>query len=331
MLRSLWWAKGPGEDEAYNGVPFIGRSGRMLDSWIARAGLYRHRLWIDNVVRCWMNAGRDTTGNPTGNRAPHVAEINHCRTAHWEASLAALSNLRVVVAIGVPAMRALVDRKANADWAGRVSKIEIGGREVFAICTLHPAYVMRGQWGDEPFQVLCLKRAKVIAERGSWPIDDPYKPPPGAIPEPTLAQLREWTERTISKGEVVAVDIETAGRTIIMVGVCRASDLIATCFHFLCTGGSAYWAPDDEDEMKAMLWELLASPCPKVFHNGQAFDVPILEANGFEVGNYLYDTLLMQHIAYAEMKAGLEHCARLYCGVNGWKTTLKGDVDGEWK
>jgi ribonuclease D len=83
--------------------------------------------------------------------------------------------------------------------------------------------------------------------------------------------------------------------------------------------------------MRALLRELLASSCPKVFQNGQAFDVPILEANGFTVTNYIWDTLLMQHIAYAEMQAGLEHMARLYCGVNGWKHTIKGEQAGEWK
>ena len=315
--------QGPGADEAYLGSPFVGRSGQMLDSWIARAGLYRHQLWIGNIVQCQM----------PGNRPPRADEVAHCRAAYWGPVVDQLPNLKVVVPVGVPAMQALVDPKADSDWSGYVRRVDVGtdrSKEVYIIPVLHPAGIMRGNWASEPFQILCLKRARTIAERGSWPTDDPRSPPPGALLQPTLKEVEDWIAGVGPQG--VSVDIETAGRHIVMVGMCRVADLVPICIHFLTQGGQPYWAPQPWALVEHALASILADPnVPKVFHNGQSFDVPILEANGFKVEGYLWDTLLMQHIAYAEMEKGLEHCARLYCGINPWKWTLDSDAGGEWK
>ena len=82
---------------------------------------------------------------------------------------------------------------------------------------------------------------------------------------------------------VAAVDIETAGEhaeVIKCVGWAEFADV-----------GHVYrYGPDTRDYIA----ELLASPNPKVFHNGQ-FDVTILERHGFTVNNWTDDTMLLWH------------------------------------
>lgn len=323
--RVLIYGQGPGDQEATTGIPFIGQSGRRLDHWLHFAGLRRHAVHVDNVVRCWLPK----------DRPPRVAEVAHCRPA-WQPTPTTHPNVRVVVAVGVPAMNALLDGSANADDAGRVYRLD---REpwsewphpVYGVAVLHPANIARGNWSAEPFQILSLERARWIAERGEWPLTDPMTPPPGAILEPTLEEFVEWANGVDAQG--VSVDIETTGKHIVCIGLCRISDLVSIVVHVLGLDAKPYWDSASWPTVRRTLDSLFKDAnVPKVFHNGQAFDVLILENMGFEVRGFDFDTLLAQHIAYAEMRAskGLEVCARLYSGAGPWKYIV-GDVEGDWK
>jgi len=240
------------------------------------------------------------------------------------------------VAVGVPAMTALLDPKANADTAGRVYRLrgELWDRwphPLYGVALLHPAGIARGNWGAEPFQILSLERARWIADRGEWPLPSPHEPPPGAIIEPTLLELIDWWSAAGPEG--VAVDIETAGHHLVCIGFARIRDLASIVVHILDEQGQAYWSDDEWPHVRNLVADILADPAiPKVFHNGQAFDVLMLERAGFPVAGFTFDTLLAQHIAYAEMPKGLQHCARLYNGAEAWKHLINfDDVGGDWK
>ena len=58
----------PGTTEVQKGIPFIGQAGEILEAVLARAGLNRSMVWIDNVVRC----------HPPGNRANTTKEMLDC-------------------------------------------------------------------------------------------------------------------------------------------------------------------------------------------------------------------------------------------------------------
>lgn len=105
--------QGPGEVEAHTGRPFHGPSGQRLDSWLRRAGIDRSRCHVSNVVWCWLPS----------NRTPTAEEIAFCQRAHWGPALAALSELRVVVPIGVPAQRPFYGGRAGERNVGSISHI----------------------------------------------------------------------------------------------------------------------------------------------------------------------------------------------------------------
>lgn len=59
----------PGKDEDVKGLPFIGRSGKILDSLLNTIAMKRSDVFITNVVKC----------RPPNNRDPYVDEVKKCR------------------------------------------------------------------------------------------------------------------------------------------------------------------------------------------------------------------------------------------------------------
>ncbi len=57
-------AEAPGAQEDQQGVPFVGRSGEVLDRLLLECGLGREELYITNIIKC----------HPPGNRDPNEEE-----------------------------------------------------------------------------------------------------------------------------------------------------------------------------------------------------------------------------------------------------------------
>jgi DNA polymerase len=51
---------GPGRQEDLQGRPFVGAAGKFLDQLLAEAGLSRSRIYITNVVKCFLPENRAT-------------------------------------------------------------------------------------------------------------------------------------------------------------------------------------------------------------------------------------------------------------------------------
>lgn len=88
----------PGEHSDRAGVPFTGASGRVLESWLTRAGFapgaLRRSVYLTSVTRC--DPGRSPSGK--GDRAPGRAERALC--AHWWRTELALIRPRVLLLAG---------------------------------------------------------------------------------------------------------------------------------------------------------------------------------------------------------------------------------------
>ncbi len=66
--RVMFVGEAPGRDEDIEGLPFVGRSGKLLDRMIAAIGLDRSKAYIANVIP-WR---------PPGNRTPTPQETQIC-------------------------------------------------------------------------------------------------------------------------------------------------------------------------------------------------------------------------------------------------------------
>lgn len=123
----------PGRDEDIEGLPFVGRSGRLLDRMLAAIGLDRNSAYIANVIP-WR---------PPGNRAPTPHETEICRP--FIERQIELVNPKVLVTLGGPSAKLLLNTtegilRLRGNW--RVHQTR-SGTSIPAMPTLHPAYLLR--------------------------------------------------------------------------------------------------------------------------------------------------------------------------------------------
>ncbi|MGZ8761984.1 MAG: uracil-DNA glycosylase [Acidimicrobiia bacterium] len=125
----LFVGEGPGAEEDKQGVPFVGRAGRLLTTLIEGIGLTREQVYIANVVKC----------RPPGNRDPQPIEIETCRP-FLEAQLGFIAPA-VVVTLGNFATKLLLDTKVGITKLRGAEYPQDNG--IVIIPTLHPSAVLR--------------------------------------------------------------------------------------------------------------------------------------------------------------------------------------------
>ena len=207
---------------------------------------------------------------------------------------------------------------------------------VKALTIAHPTKIMQGQWGKEMFQVLYLKRLKAWAFDGKPcnPVDI-TQPPEKANIFPSLAEIEAFLVDPRCQAQGVAIDLEAAGRHPRCLGLMLVDDEEYICIHFREQGGAPYWRYTDLCRVVTLLIIFLADTLiPKVFQNGQAYDVPELEELGFTVAGYYeggFDPMIAHRYAYGESPADLQTLGIAYGGLPAWKRLVREDEEGEGK
>jgi uracil-DNA glycosylase len=132
QARVMFVGEAPGRDEDIEGLPFVGRSGKLLDRMMAAIGLTRANAYIANIVP-WR---------PPGNRTPTPQESAICLP--FTRRQIELVDPDVLVCLGGPSAQTLLgSRDGILKTRGRWFKFQTGSREIRATATLHPAYLLR--------------------------------------------------------------------------------------------------------------------------------------------------------------------------------------------
>jgi uracil-DNA glycosylase len=132
QARVMFVGEAPGRDEDIAGLPFVGRSGKLLDLMIAAIGLDRTSAYIANVIP-WR---------PPGNRTPTPQETQICLP--FTLRQIELANPDILVCLGGPSSQTLLGVKEGIKRTrGRWFTFDTGTREIRAIATFHPAYLLR--------------------------------------------------------------------------------------------------------------------------------------------------------------------------------------------
>jgi uracil-DNA glycosylase family 4 len=132
QARVMFVGEAPGRDEDIAGLPFVGRSGKLLDLMMAAIGLTRANAYIANIVP-WR---------PPGNRTPTPQESAICLP--FTLRQIELVDPDVLVCLGGPSAQTLLGgRDGILKTRGRWFAFQTGGREIRATATLHPAYLLR--------------------------------------------------------------------------------------------------------------------------------------------------------------------------------------------
>jgi uracil-DNA glycosylase len=120
--------EGPGADEDAQGLPFVGRAGKLLTQMIDAMGLQRKDVYICNVVKC----------RPPGNRAPEPDEVQAC-SPYLLRQVDAIKP-KVIVCLGAVAAKTLLQTTRGISQI-RGEWLEWRGRKLMV--TYHPAYLLR--------------------------------------------------------------------------------------------------------------------------------------------------------------------------------------------
>ncbi len=130
--RVMFVGEAPGHEEDISGRPFVGRSGKLLDLMLQSIWLDRTSAYIANVVP-WR---------PPGNRTPTPQETAICLP--FIRRQIELANPDILVCLGGPAMQTLLGIKDGITRTrGRWFPYDTGTREIRALATFHPAFLLR--------------------------------------------------------------------------------------------------------------------------------------------------------------------------------------------
>jgi DNA polymerase len=130
--RLMFVGEAPGRDEDIEGLPFVGRSGKLLDRMLAAIGLDRTSVYIANIVP-WR---------PPGNRTPTPQESQICLP--FILRQIELADPDILVCLGGPSAQALLGIKEGiTKTRGRWFNFDTGKREIRAMPTFHPAFLLR--------------------------------------------------------------------------------------------------------------------------------------------------------------------------------------------
>ena len=124
--------EGPGAQEDLEGLPFVGRAGKLLDKMLQSINLNRNKVYITNVVNY----------RPPKNRRPTEQEIEKYYPflkTHIE-----IISPKILILLGSTALNSIIGNhevisKARGKWMEK----EIGICKPNIIASFHPAFLMR--------------------------------------------------------------------------------------------------------------------------------------------------------------------------------------------
>ena len=140
--------EGPGANEDEQGLPFVGRSGELLDTLLKSLELTEDDYHICNIVKC----------RPPGNRNPSQAEATACR--RLLSAQIRLVKPKVFLLMGATAYRYFTSAtegitKVRGKW--------IESNDYYVMPTYHPAYILRdNRRKPELWQDVYAVRQKLI-------------------------------------------------------------------------------------------------------------------------------------------------------------------------
>jgi uracil-DNA glycosylase len=158
----MFVGEAPGMHEDLQGLPFVGRAGKLLDQLLEEVGLRRSDVFITNVLLC----------RPPGNRDPQPDEIDTCKPyLHKKIELI---EPKVICTLGNFATKLLTrSQRGITGVHGRPQVHELGGRTVRIFPLYHPAAALRS---TKTLEELREDFAKLPAL-----LDEPAPVPIGAI------------------------------------------------------------------------------------------------------------------------------------------------------
>ena len=142
----MFIGEGPGADEDIQGIPFVGKAGKLMNMAFEIIGLDRNKVYIANIVKC----------RPPSNRNPQDDEAMAC--LNYLRNQVILVKPKIIVLLGSVALKNILGKEYGIT-ASRGKWIEKKG--ILYMPTWHPAALLR----DETKKIDFIKDLKLVMER----------------------------------------------------------------------------------------------------------------------------------------------------------------------
>lgn len=285
----LFFGEGPGEEEAYLGVAFVGRAGQWLRECIEEEFPGR-KVCLDNVHPMWLGSI---------NIKPDAKQLKAFKP-HREKSLE-LHRPKVVVLLGEIACKAF--RLAAGGMKRSNGKIvSVKGIDCPVVVAVHPAYVIRNVFDGTVLFERAMQSVHAVLKRKR-------KRKPSFKCLDTLAVVRKWCRDNMRN--LCAVDIETSGKSPVGGGILCVS---------MSNGIETVWVPlfhkttwsgavGRMEEIKKF-W----GGGPRIVHNAQ-FELSWFRREGAIDPPRLHDTMLQAYLLDENRPVGLDYLIPTDLGV----------------
>lgn len=137
--KIMFIGEGPGADEDLQGIPFVGKAGKLMDKAFEGIGIKREEVYIANIVKC----------RPPNNRNPEYEEADACK--EYLESQINLLKPEIIVLLGSVALKNILGKEYGIT-SSRGKWFEKDG--IKYLPTFHPAALLRDEtkkidfWND---------------------------------------------------------------------------------------------------------------------------------------------------------------------------------------
>lgn len=142
----MFIGEGPGADEDAQGIPFVGKAGKLMDMAFEGIGIKRDEVYIANIVKC----------RPPQNRVPEQDEADGC--LNYLRNQVILVKPKIIVLLGSTALKNILGKELSIT-ACRGKWIEKKG--ILYMPTWHPAALLR----DESKKIEFWRDLKLVVEK----------------------------------------------------------------------------------------------------------------------------------------------------------------------
>ena len=137
----------PGMAEDRRGIPFVGKSGKLLRKIIKAAGFDVDDVFLTNAVKC----------RPYNNNTPLDSEVADCKYRLNDEILELKDDIFIIITLGNTALKSVLNNP-NRISSMRGKSYKVGRIRLFPM--FHPAYALRDKLAKDVF----LKDWKYLME-----------------------------------------------------------------------------------------------------------------------------------------------------------------------
>lgn len=319
-----------GDEEREAHMPFVGPSGKILNSMLRQVGINRDECYVTNVFNLQPQPRNDVENlaGPKETRLegyPAIKSGKYIRREYAPELERLFLEIRneqpsLILALGASAAWALLGTSGIKKIRGAPSLLSgpalaAIGSPIKVFPTYHPAAVMR-EWTLRPQVIADLNKAKREAE-----FPELRRPKREIWIAPTLADLADFERLYIDPSDSLSIDIETASEQITCVGFAPdPHHALVVPFVDATNRDGNYWRSLNDE---LMAWTYVRHWCrlaKRVVGQNFLYDMNYLWSRyGISVPSATDDTMLLHHALQPEMEKGLGFLASIYTDELPWK------------